>query len=51
MGVLKHSLLTRGSALRDTSSTANWLQFVELFKFADLHIPVSEPAEGCEEDL
>lgn len=45
IGVWKRSLLTTGSGLRDTSATVYWLQTKELF--ADLRIPVPEPAEGC----
>lgn len=45
IGVWKRSLLTTGSGLRDASTTVYWLQTKELF--ADLRIPVPEPARGC----
>ena len=45
IGVWKRSLLTTGSCIRDTSTTVCWLQTKELF--ADLRIPVPEPAQGC----
>ena len=45
VGVWKRSLLTTGSGIRDTSTTVYWPQTEELF--ADLRIPVPQPAEDC----